>query len=833
RDCGANLTAEGGPRGRRKLVVALPDEGRIVVIDAQRLLDRPQGSFGECEIEASYTLSSVVDPAGATQPDPEGLHPDTCEISRPPLPPNPPSYTAQPTGMAALDGRLYVADQGVPLVHVLDVSSPCNLNELPPLLPMSFEDPMRVVTTSRVAVSPLTPSGKRFVYALDQDDRPTASLMAFDVSPGSTDRTPIVRSGSLYLPGEQPDRIQFLSPVGDVTFALRDLPREDPDTGVATGGLMCDPNPAAESSEPGTLYRPSGDYTSGARPVLLRGLFGFAMLTSGEVAVIDVEDFDAPCRRPLETNPLGSPDFRGCAGDVDEYGYPLPAELKTPDGRLTVTDEVTCNMVSPHRPRSLYPGAVSASAGQSAPSLRAFPQFSMRDESSQIPESAKPRLLAVPFRTPDPYKPEGEPPEVYVGNTLYRGDGVAAALLQTDPNSTEQSTLALPMSQPRNYASVEGVSVTYEGRIMGFQQNGMFDFAESSPSRVDTIQGTLTDSSAGFCDRGVYDREMMEKYAVAEFTAAGLSDAEVGRFAEFHSDYVQITGDFPDAYDPYWVEYGDLACGGRKGCLESFGSYTATSLDPRRELKIVEAYQDHLVVKPRVIEVLGDNPTQEDLDAVDALAHRIDCCFPGGTQYTIRSPNQWVMVSDAGVFRHDVVARKITEDEARPGLPLGSYRCDRDCDPRKAFNRSRAFEITSNAACEEAGNCTVGSPRSKALDPCSYDPTGQDDQGALVTRGVNLTDEAAAACIVESLTARFAVYRGLQPSVRDMRFHWEAVGGFAPLNVSLTARSSSVLPQRIEYVPELQSLFVTDAAALGLSLAPLDTLRVEDPWPVF
>ncbi|HEY3498728.1 MAG TPA: hypothetical protein VGK73_28750, partial [Polyangiaceae bacterium] len=47
RDCGANLTAEGGPRGRRKLVVALPDEGRIVVIDAQRLLDRPQGSFGE------------------------------------------------------------------------------------------------------------------------------------------------------------------------------------------------------------------------------------------------------------------------------------------------------------------------------------------------------------------------------------------------------------------------------------------------------------------------------------------------------------------------------------------------------------------------------------------------------------------------------------------------------------------------------------------------------------------------------------------------------------------------------------------------------------------
>jgi hypothetical protein len=133
------------------------------------------------------------------------------------------------------------------------------------------------------------------------------------------------------------------------------------------------------------------------------------------------------------------------------------------------------------------------------------------------------------------------------------------------------------------------------------------------------------------------------------------------------------------------------------------------------------------------------------------------------------------------------------------------------------------------ASDEEGENrCSVGRQSSAWMDPCAYDP-GNVEEG---TRGIVLSD-AAAGCIVENLTARFAVYRGLAPSQRDMRFRWETTGSFLPLMMSLRARSASVLPQRVQYLPELQSLFVTDAAALGLSLAPLDTLRIDDPWPVF
>jgi hypothetical protein len=97
---------------------------------------------------------------------------------------------------------------------------------------------------------------------------------------------------------------------------------------------------------------------------------------------------------------------------------------------------------------------------------------------------------------------------------------------------------------------------------------------------------------------------------------------------------------------------------------------------------------------------------------------------------------------------------------------------------------------------------------------------------------VNL-DEPASACIFENLNARFAIYRGLQPSVRGMSFTWTTTGGFATLAASLTALSSAVSPQRINYLSEYQAFAVLDAASLGLSMISLDALRIDDPWPVY
>lgn len=800
RDCPADLTTEDGPRGRRKLVVSLPDLGQLVVLDAQTILDAAPGSFGPCQIEHTLDLASDVDPSARRQTIPPELEAPGCSITYPAHPEPPAAFAARPAGFAAEGSRLYVADEGVPLIHVLDTSSACGLTELPPLLPMAFNDPERVVYTSRLAASPLTPSGKRFVYAIDKTDLPP-SVMAFDVSESSTDRTPIVRRGSVRALFEPPDRIQFNAPAGDVAFALRDLPLADPVTGVAQAGVHCDPNPdPAVNESAAALYRPNSDQTQGARPRLLRGLFGLVMLTNGLVTVIDVDDFDAPCRRPKEINPSETPDFRGCYGDGDLQEFSVDGELYS-DGRLTVTDEVSCNMVQPHRARSATFGSASSSAGVTAPSLRTFPQFSTPDLSSRGTLEERPKLLAVPFPSPTP---DGAPvpPVVNVGSVTYGGGGNTLVI---DPNQAEQSSLALPLAEPRAYPLNDRAQVVYEGAITGVFPSGFMRLG-LEPDALASY-GTVDDSTASFCDRGVSDLAAMRELGEEELGIS--SDSEADAFAEAHADYVQITGDFPEPRDPYWAlprapECSDVE---RTVCSTVFGSNTARDLEPSRELTVVEAYQGSLRVKPR-------NATSAE-EASEA-ARLISCCFPSGTEYTVRASRQWIMLTDSAPrFRHDITAR----GEA------GAFRCVRDCNPRRRYDRSRIFEITSSVPCAGAG-CRVGTTSGEpGQDVCSYDASEATD-------GVSLA-EPAAACIFENLNARFAIYRGLSPSLRGMAFSWNTTGGFATLAGSLTSLSSSVSPRRLNYLPEYQWIAVLDAASLGLSIMPLDTLRIDDPWPVY
>ena len=799
RACPANLTTEAGPIGRRKLAVSLPDYGEIVLIDAQWLLDRAPGSFEPCQIEARRALSTSVG-SGAAQRPPEELVAEGCSPVPPTLPPEQPNYASVPAGFSHQGDRLYVADRGAPLVHVLDAENPCELVELPSLLPMSFEEPWRVVTTSKVAASPTTKNGKRFVYAVDELDQPAASVMAFDVSDESTDRTPIVRPGSVRLPLEPADRIRFGAPVNDVAFALRDLPRADPNTGVAELGVSCDPDPRSDSETAGVLYRPNSDFSSGARPRLLRGLFGFVMLSSGQVVVIDVDDFDAKCRRPAATNTSSNVDFRGCAADDPE----LPGFLtldQSEGGAPTVTNEVSCRMVQPHRARGSSLGVVNTSYGTAAPALRAFPQFSSADPTVQPAVNDRPKVLAVDWPSPEP---GGEPirPEVIVGSGLYRPD-LSGSELPVDPNLALQNSLVLPWVEPRAYLPGDTYRLMYEGAIMGELPSGFVELSSD-----DAAGDWISDPSGYYCDRGVYDPALMREYGAEEL---GLEGETLDVFASSHADYVQVTGDFPseDSRD-YWRSERASACGSREVCEQTFGPHDTDTLDPNRDFLIEEAYQDRLRVVPRHAE------TDEERARIMELA---ECCFPGGLEYTIRAANQWVLTTNGTGFRHDVVARATqTPDGLR-------YRCARDCSPKKKLFKSRAFEISSSDECvaeEEEPVCSVG--RSRRADPCVY-PAAEGG-------GVQLGGPGSA-CIFENLTSRFAVYRGLVPSSRGMMFTWQTSGGFSALAASIVSRQSAPSPQSLAYVPELQRIAVVDAATLGLSLISLDTLRLEDPWPVY
>jgi hypothetical protein len=819
--CQGDLREEGGGEGRRKLIVALPDSGELGVIDAQELLNTPAGTFPPCVFEKRLKLQVDV-PAGVAQKLPADLtgnllDPDaTCDEVATPTAPPPSQRSPQPAGFAlADDDRLYIADQAAPVVHVVDTSSVCGLAELAPLLPMSLRQPTRVVTTRRVAVSPLTPAGQRFVYAIDAEDQPGASVMVFDVSPGATDRTPLVRSGSPELPNENPDRLQLGYPAKDITFAYRDIPYVDPSTGVAEFGTRCSPDLSVAAGTPAGLARPNSSDSTGARPGLLRGLFGFILLTNGQIAIVDEDDFDADCRRPIGINQSSVPDFRGCANDTlsdelmalttakDMPIAPFFTSNGLASGEPLVSNEVSCRVVEPHRFRSSRLAVNDSSGGVRAPSLREAPQLSVPASASNSAFSDRPRLLAVPFAG---VSGEAVPAEVFIGATRFStADTDGDDVVTTDPNdkSSEerqtQQSVVLPPLQPRSYAAEDRVTVTFEGSFAGDRTAGFLRPAEGG--------GVLTDASMSFCGAGVYDVATMKGYAQRELGVA--DDAAAEQFAQAHADFVQLTTALPLETDSYWknaeAKYAD--------CLDAFGAEDAEPLSRTRDFRIDSAFADRLLLSAR-------EPAESSGDWSFIAA-----CFPTAQTYRLRAGKHWVVRSDAFGFRHDVVASG------------SNNQCVRSCNPLRKWSKGRVFEISSSEcrAADEPSSDPLDLRVGCATDEdvaCVYDQTRKDDKSTPKSSALKLTDPAAA-CIFDGLNARFALYRGRLASARDTAFTWQTTGGFTPLLMSLTSLSTVVAPQSIQFLQQPEQMAVVDGASRGLVLFSLDTFSVVKPSPFF
>ncbi len=784
RECAVDLRKETRVPGRRKLAVALPEFGEIALIDAQTMLDESEpGSFGPCPIERTYPLSVDLPNEPVEQRIPEDLNVPGCTPFTVDYPHQEGPFQSRPAGFAlADDGSLFVADRGAPVIHDLDVHDPCDVRERDPLLPLSMLEPNRVVTTTKVAVSPRLTDGSRFLYAIDEYGRSTANVMAFDLTPGQADRTPIVRSGTPFLPFEPADRISFVAPAQDLVFARRDLPIADSVVGEAVVGTRCDPDPSIDTDAPGALYRPNSNRTSGAGPRNLRGVFGFVLLTSGQVGVVDVEDYDEACRRPIYSNNADALDFRGCAGDPQNPEFYTLPDGQDESGQPTVTNEVSCRIVQPHRARAGHFALTSSSAGVGAPSLRSFPRLTFEDRGLPMNDTEEgkkyPKILAVDY--PDPTnESETLPAKTYVGTTLYSSIDEDKKL-ETDPTTSQRGSVVLPWIEPRAYASEERVVVTYEGAIGAERPSGFLKVGEADSDSVE-------DADARFCDAGVQGARLTQRVGQERFNLSGKALAE---FAEQHADYVQVTQDLLPSDDEYWQSGVGASCGGRgyQACEEVFG-VVDDSLDllPGRELRIVSSYQDRLVVEPR--NTAGEEAKREQM----AL---LDCCFPTGTSYKIRASDEWVVQGSVTGFRHRVVPTRVDTDNG----PI--YPCDFDCSPAKRYFEGRAFEVS-----EDSDLC-----RSVPVDPT----------------------KPGSECIYDSLTSRFAIYRGEEPSERGMTFFYTVAGGFSPLSISLTRNDTSIiLPQTLTRVPGFDMLAAVDAQDRGLMLLSLDTLGVIAPSPFY
>lgn len=806
-ECPADLSLERVPRGARKLVVAMPQLGQLWVLDAQRLLNRAPGSFEACEPEQVLDLH---DELGWTADEEDGGQ--QCFAHQPLHPPQAAAATPLPVDFAQGEERLYVADSGAPLVHVLDTSNACQLRFVEPLQPTSVEYPETRVTTRRVALSPVTPSGKRFVYAVDNSPNELAgTIMVFDVSQGATQRTPIVRPRSQNNLSEPPDRIRFNQEVRDVTFGAQDWPIVDTQSGIAYRGLACDPDPNA--SGPATQYRPNRSGT-GASPAKLRGVFAFAALHTGFVAVIDVEDLDAPCRRPAAVNPQDTEDKRGCRGDA--WDEPLLDE----DGNPTVTDEVSCQIVQPHRVRSARLAAHRS--GGAAAALRYFPRLRADDGTSlSVDQTSQgrryPHLLGFPWEEHD------MPASVRVGSSVYSTDGAATERLVLNPARAERNHVLLPESEPRAYLSgVNTASVVFEG-LLGPQFSAAIELTDGAtlleqlperpgPSGVRegrsyaVIEGG---HSAEFCGVGIEDEPTMGLRGMTSLFGPGAQWAEldddqraaVEQFASTHADYVEMVQELLPRDDPYWTGEG-ASCGaelsdaaGRPLCERFFG--TAEFPDPRREFRVLRAFNDQLVIEPR--RASSEREREAGLEL-------LQCCFPEAPGLVARAGRHWVYRDGSG-FRHDVRANPAT------------LACERieACDYFR-YRHGRVFEVSC-----DGDDCDSVGP-SQLIDE-DGEAWGYEAQICVIDGVPVSADALQPPCMVDALTGRFAIYRGDEPSQKGMAFNWQTSGGFEPLTVSLVvnARTQTSSPRSIEFLPQLNQLIVTDGGSVGVVSVGLRT----------
>jgi hypothetical protein len=221
---------------------------------------------------------------------------------------------------------------------------------------------------------------------------------------------------------------------------------------------------------------------------------------------------------------------------------------------------------------------------------------------------------------------------------------------------------------------------------------------------------------------------------------------------------------------------------------------------------IREAYHNQLVLTPRAGENINDSKAE-----IQKTLDRIHCCFPAVHSYEIRAANQWVVRGTN--LLHDIV----------PGAGL---RCVKDCSPRRSRLKSRVFEVSSSAPeCEEQGtgvarpDCFIGPVVKTATDEVCVVST---PSGGI--KPSSLSSDLPAGCVFDSLKGRFAIYRGLQPSVRDLSFTWTVSGGFSNLAVSLVSSSSghSVMPENMIYSESLDALVVVDGVSGGLNLFSLE-----------
>ena len=787
--------------GRQKLVVSMPDLGGVAIFDAQDVLNRAEGSFDPCVPERWVPLKTEVPPP----PEPPSPPPEAGCVNADPLPPAVQvASPSRPAALAYAGGHLYVADLGAPVIHDIAMPTPCEPAERPPLVPTSADDPTRVVTTSRITVSPrLTSDLRRYLYAIDEGE---GSVMAFDVSDDAAPRYPIRRPNAAWNPFQSRDRMRFAAPVKDVILVDRDAPVVNPATGVAQEGTRCDPSPTAEvcvtdslTCDPGTLYRTRADYKVGAGPYTLRGTFAYMVLTNGQVLVADVDDLDARCRIP-GSFASGLKDVFGCP----PQGFDLSGEAGWESSR-----ESSCNVVLPHAPRSSNYMVSNDAAGDHEPGIQTFPL--LFDNTGTLVQSSDPlspqmRATVPAGELPDPPKDEVHAFHLTVGAGVFpldRSTGSIAAEANAAPDEDSEHTLAMNFEDPRVHTVNQGWLITFEGILRGFE--GRLAEALIAKDHDPAVPADeLRDASSSFCDRGVQSQR--SAFEILKAQDPGASDAALMAEAQTIADYAQILSELPPEDDQYWSNKKacfsdtgpDEACAcSYQECRAVFG--TVDTPTGERDLRIYEAFQDRIVVVPN-----------------EGSRAQLKCCFPTLLEFTVRARNQWLVEGQGSGFLHHVI----------PDPATGA--CRNSCDPLEARVNGRVRSAPSLGAGIVDGSryafinpmFRLGIRLAPGTEGCG---TNRGCANGLLCRD---REDPAACSEAWASGVEVAPCVCDQAPTRDTQFRFATQGAFQPIRTNLAFETTNVQPVALSYLQPTNEVVVTDGLFEGLFMLSTQTTLI-------
>jgi hypothetical protein len=459
------------------------------------------------------------------------------------------------------------------------------------------------------------------------------------VSDGSTNTKPLARARPHENPFQPPDRIRFGSPPREIVLLRHSADQPDDSTGAALA-VRCDPTAGAIG--PGTKYRTLSDFTGGAGPRKLRGVFGFAVLASGNVVVLDVDDFDAPCRGPKDHHSLF-----GCD-----------------DKTLDITGasgEYSCKVVAPHRPRSAGYLAFRDAAVTAEPGIQAFPLlFDIDGSVKQVGTAGTPRMRATtpvepPVKLDNEKKPQPQNLRLPVSNKVetidYTTGCLKDACVMGKAPAVDAHTLVMNAEDPRAHILSQAWTITYEGSLPGFGSH----FADLLSTKTGF---ELRDPAVDFCQRGVLGASAVADWLIER---EGKKEADAKAAAEALADYVQIISDTPVITDKHWSQQ-------TKTCVDQGASFSScqqlygSSINPlpSRDFRIAVAQSGVLEIVPR--KACDQNKQCASGSCVEGFCSgnlagdlpspALKCCFPHLVQFRVRAGRQWLALGSQVGFLH-------------------------------------------------------------------------------------------------------------------------------------------------------------------------------------